>query len=104
MIPGFGHPVLGFVLANTPPPEFDPTTVTPTPLGFLAIFLVAVATIALGFDMVRRIRRTTYRAQITQKLEAELAARDAPKDAGTPDAPHTPSTPNTPNTPDSSRE
>lgn len=76
-------PVLGFALANTPPPEFDPTTVTPTPLGFLTIFLIAVAVILLGFDMVRRVRRTTYRAQIAEKLQAEVAAKNAAKDAGT---------------------
>ncbi|HZK59780.1 MAG TPA: hypothetical protein VFC59_07970 [Cryobacterium sp.] len=90
-------PVLGFALANTPPPEFDPTTVTPTPLGFLAIFLVAVATILLGFDMVRRVRRTTYRAQIAEKLEAEVAARDAA-------SPASPASPAAPEPPDTSRE
>ena len=66
-----------FVLQNTP--EVDPNSVTPGPIGFAAIFLVAAATVLLGFDMVRRIRRTTYRAQIKERLEAELAARDDPK-------------------------
>jgi hypothetical protein len=40
-------------------------------------FLMAVGAIALIFDMVRRIRRVRYRAEIAEKLAAEAAA--APK-------------------------
>jgi hypothetical protein len=65
-----------FVLQNSPGPDLDPNTVTPGPIGFVAIFLVAAATILLGFDMVRRIRRTTYRAEIKERLEAEIAAKE----------------------------
>lgn len=71
------HPAVSVALANTPGPEFDPNTVTPGPLGFLAIFVVAAGTILLGFDMVRRIRRTTYRSQIQSRLLAEVAAKEA---------------------------
>lgn len=71
------QPVLGFVLASTPEPEFDPNTVTPGAWGFVAIFLIAVATVLLILDMARRIRRTTYRAQIQEKLQAEAAAKKA---------------------------
>jgi hypothetical protein len=70
-------PVLGFVLSNTPPPEFNPDTVTPGPWGFLAIFLVAAVTLLLGIDLARRIRRTTYRAEMQERLQAEVAERDA---------------------------
>jgi hypothetical protein len=42
-------------------------------------FLMAVGAIALIFDMVRRIRRVRYRAEIAEKLAAEAAA--APKPA-----------------------
>jgi hypothetical protein len=63
----------------------DPDTVTPGPIGFLTFFLVAVAVILLGFDMVRRIRRTTYRAEIQQRLKDEVAERDAAADQGNPD-------------------
>lgn len=70
----------------TPAPDFDPNTVTPGVVGFIVIFLLAVATLLLGVDVVRRIRRTTYRAEIKERLEAELAARDVD--------------PNTPRTPD----
>ena len=55
---------------QTPPPD---DLVTPGVVGFFAIFLVAVATVFLGFDLVRRIRRTTYREQIRERLEAEAA-------------------------------
>lgn len=69
--------VTTFVLQTAP--EVDPNSVTPGPVGFAAIFLVAAATVLLGFDMVRRIRRTTYRAEIQERLAAELAARDDQK-------------------------
>jgi hypothetical protein len=70
-------PVAGFILSNTPPPEFNPDTVTPGPWGFLAIFLVAAVTLLLGMDMARRIRRTNYRADVRDRLAAEVAERDA---------------------------
>ena len=69
--------VVDFLLASTPEPEFDPNTVTPGAVGFIVIFLVAVVTVLLVLDMVRRIRRTTYRAQIQEKLQAEAAAKKA---------------------------
>lgn len=71
------QPVLGVVFASTPEPEFDPNTVTPGAWGFVAIFLIAVATVLLILDMARRIRRTTYRAQIQEKLQAEADAKKA---------------------------
>ncbi len=76
-------PVAGFVLANTPPPEFNPDTVTPGPAGFVAIFFVAAMVVLLGFDLNRRIRRNTYRAQIKERLAAEMAANAAQDTGGT---------------------
>ena len=73
------------VLAATPDPDFDPNTVTPGVVGFAAIFFVAAATVLLCLDVVRRIRRTTYRAEIKARLDAELAARD--EDPNTPRTP-----------------
>lgn len=55
----------------------DPEKVTPGVWGFVLTAAVAIAVVGLGFDMVRRIRRTNYKAEITERLEAELAARDA---------------------------
>ncbi|OIH94116.1 hypothetical protein [Curtobacterium sp. MCBA15_001] len=71
------------VLAATPSPS--PTSavpdvdVTPGVVGFIAIALVAVATILLIVDMTRRIRRTRYRAEIRERLESESRG-DAPAD------------------------
>ncbi|TFC80520.1 hypothetical protein E3T24_17005 [Cryobacterium sp. TmT2-59] len=76
--------MVSFVLAATPPPEFDPTTVTPGPAGFVAIAVVAAGTVLLAIDMARRIRRNTYRAEIQERLAAEMAA-NAAAEAGSPD-------------------
>jgi hypothetical protein len=76
-VTGVLSPVVGFILSNTPPPEFNPDTVTPGPWGFLAIFLVAAVTLLLGMDLARRIRRTNYRAEMQERLQAEVAERDA---------------------------
>ncbi|SDT10225.1 hypothetical protein [Microterricola viridarii] len=57
--------------------EFDPDTVTPGIWGFVATAVIALAVVGIGFDMVRRIRRTNYKAEISARLEAELAEREA---------------------------
>ena len=77
LFPHLTDALTGFVSANTPGPEFNPDTVTPGPAGFVAILFVVVAVVLLGFDLVRRIRRTTYRAEIAERLQAELAAKAA---------------------------
>lgn len=55
--------------------EFDPNSVTPGIWGFVVTFLLMVVVVLLILDMVRRIRRTNYRAQVREQLDAE--ARDA---------------------------
>ncbi len=67
-----------------PDPNFNPNTVTPGWVGFLAVFFIAVATILLILDMTRRVRRVRYRAEVLEKLEAERASATA-EDAGAPD-------------------
>lgn len=52
----------------------DPELVTPGVVGFVATIFVALATILLVWDMVRRIRRQRYQAEIDAKLDAEEAA------------------------------
>ena len=52
----------------------DPDIVTPGVVGFIATIFVAVVTILLVWDMVRRIRRQRYQAEIEAKLDAEQAA------------------------------
>ncbi|MGN8050996.1 hypothetical protein ACTJKO_15055 [Curtobacterium sp. 22159] len=66
-------------LAATPSPSPTSTVpdvdVTPGVAGFIAIAVVAVVTILLVIDMTRRIRRTRYRSEIRERLEAESAER-----------------------------
>lgn len=66
----------GIVLANEdliPAIEVDPNSVTPGVVGFLATLFVALAVLLLIADMVRRVRRVRYRAEIKEKLDAESA-------------------------------
>ncbi|WP_104126128.1 hypothetical protein [Cryobacterium sp. Y57] len=74
---------INVVLAVTPTPDpnFDPNTVTPGVIGFVVFFLIAAATVLLCLDVVRRIRRTTYRAEIKERLQAEQAERDGDEGA-----------------------
>jgi len=59
----------------TPTPGFDPNSVTPGVIGFVAIFVVALVVVLLIFDMVRRVRRVNYRAQVNEELDAEERRR-----------------------------
>lgn len=67
-------------LAATPTPTPsgtpDDDLVTPGVAGFVVTFLVALAAVLLALDMVRRIRRVRYRAEINEKLDAEQAEGD----------------------------
>ena len=65
---------LSSVLANEeliPAIEVDPNSVTPGVVGFVVTLLVAVLVLLLIADMVRRVRRVRYRAEINEKLDAE---------------------------------
>ena len=68
---------LHLAAASTPTPypayTGNPNLITPGVWGFIAILLVAVATIFLIIDMNRRIRRSRYREEIRLRLEAEKA-------------------------------
>lgn len=58
-----------------PSPNTDATLVTPGVWGFAVTAIVMVAAILLIIDMVRRMRRVNYRAEIRQRLEDEAATR-----------------------------
>lgn len=58
-----------------PPIEVDPVLVTPGVIGFVVTFLVAMGSLVLIVDMVRRVRRVRYRAEIAERLDAEEAAK-----------------------------
>jgi hypothetical protein len=64
----------------TPMPAYtgDPNLITPGVIGFIAMFVVAAATVLLIIDMNRRIRRTKYRVEVRERLEEERAAQDLP--------------------------
>lgn len=68
----------------TPKPYADPDAVTPGFWGFLFIALVGLAVIALGIDLVRRVRRVRYREEIAQRLDAEEAERTAQNESAPP--------------------
>nr|WP_208385686.1 hypothetical protein [Curtobacterium sp. WW7] len=77
--------------ATTPSPSpsgVPDVDVTPGVAGFVAIALVAIVTILLVVDMTRRIRRTRYRAEIRERLEAEVAGE--PGDGAVTDEPSRP--------------
>ena len=67
-------------LAAVPTPSPSPTSnvpedaVTPGVWGFVTIAAIAVAVILLILDMIRRLRKVNYRAQIRAQIEAEEAA------------------------------
>ncbi len=62
-----------FLAAPTPTETPDPSTTfySPGTLGFLFVFGMSLAAILLIFDMVRRVRRIRYRAEINERLDAE---------------------------------
>ena len=67
----------------SPVPAFtgDVDTITPGVLGFVAIFVIALATVLLLLDMTRRVRRVRYRAEVQEQLAAEAAASGLPSPA-----------------------
>ncbi|WP_454697949.1 hypothetical protein [Arthrobacter humicola] len=83
-------------LATTPAPSPTPSLrpglsedqVTPGMWGFIMTAFFVLATTLLIVDMVRRIRRVRYRAQVEEERLAALAAgeQDTPETPGT-DAP-----------------
>jgi len=73
------HILLSALLAATPSPSATPdpteTFYSPGTIGFIMTFFVTAGAVALIFDMVRRIRRVRYRAEISEKLAAEAEAK-----------------------------
>jgi len=67
----------GWAAATPAPKAPNADSVTPGVWGFVITFLVAAATVLLIIDMTRRVRRTRYRAEIAEKLDAEAEAARA---------------------------
>lgn len=62
------------LLTATPAPNVDPTLVSPGVWGFVITAAIMVVVILLIIDMVRRMRRVNYRAEVRKRLEAEGGA------------------------------
>ncbi|GGA60628.1 hypothetical protein GCM10011490_08510 [Pseudoclavibacter endophyticus] len=63
----------------TPTPTelpYNPDDVTPGVIGFLFTFTIFVLVALVGWDLLRRVRRVKYRAEVRERLDAEIAARD----------------------------
>jgi len=72
-------------ILSAEPLPFDPNQVTPGVIGFAVTALVAVVVMLLMYDFNRRVRRINDRADVKERIEAELAARDAQRaEAGDP--------------------
>ena len=63
------------IFTSTPTPTTDPATTfySPGTVGFLAVAFITLAAVLIVVDMVRRVRRVRYRAEIQEKLAAEAA-------------------------------
>ena len=72
------HGLAAVTPSPSPTPAFDPTTVTPGWIGFVITFGVALLTVFIIIDMVRRTRRVNYRAQVLEKLAAEELENNKP--------------------------
>ena len=72
--------MLWFTVPNPSPiptSGVDDDLVTPGVWGFVITFLLVVVVVLLIIDMVRRIRRVTYRAQVREQLAAEQLIEEA---------------------------
>ncbi len=92
-------------LATTPTPSptstVNPDNVTPGVAGFIGTAVIVLAVVLLLIDMLRRIRRAGYRAEITAQLDAEqldaeqLDAEQADREPGGAERPDTAPAPRT---------
>lgn len=74
--------LLAVTPSPSPSPQFDENQVTPGPWGFVITFAIAGIVVFLVIDMVRRVRRVNYRAEIDERLQAEVAERAAADRSG----------------------
>lgn len=69
----------GDPLNPNPTASVDPanTFYSPGIIGFLGTFILVIGAVAIVWDMVRRIRRVNYRAQIKERIASEQAEYEA---------------------------
>lgn len=65
-----------------PTSNVNENLVTPGVWGFAITAFIMVVVILLIIDMVRRLRRLNYRAEIRERLEQEAAARAGAQSEG----------------------
>jgi hypothetical protein len=65
--------LLSLLSETTAPGEviIDDTWYSPGVVGFIATFSMGGAAVLLVYDLVRRVRRVRYRAEIAEKLDIE---------------------------------
>ena len=66
--------------APTPTSNVDADAVTPGVWGFVVTAAIGILVILLIVDMIRRLRRLNYRAEIRARLEAEQAGAEEEQD------------------------
>jgi hypothetical protein len=75
----------------------DDTWYSPGVVGFVATFSMAAAAVLIIFDLVRRVRRVRYRAEISEKLDLEQLDKtlqtDSPDFRSKPERPAPPEKP-----------
>jgi hypothetical protein len=75
----------------------DDTWYSPGVVGFVATFSMAAAAVLIIFDLVRRVRRVRYRAEISEKLDLEQLDKtlqtDSPDFRSKPERPAPPERP-----------
>lgn len=77
------------IYLETPAPSevvIDDTWYSPGVIGFVATFGMAAAAVLIIFDLVRRVRRVRYRAEIAERLDQEELAEkvDEPLNSSNP--------------------
>lgn len=78
---------MGTVLAEgSDGKDFTPVSVSPGLAGFVAMFLIAGATVLLILDMSRRIRRSQARERVEQRMREQDGQPEADEDGTCGDA------------------
>ena len=73
---------LAYLEMPSPTPTTDPanTFYSPGTVGFLAVAFITLAAVVIIYDMVRRVRRVRYRAEVQENLAAEAAGDGVKRD------------------------
>ncbi len=90
------------ILSETPAPGdvvIDDTWYSPGVVGFVATFGMAAAAIILIFDLVRRVRRVRYRAEISERLDQEQLDNESKANLNAGTKPERPAPPESPTRP-----